>query len=699
MRYRKLCCLVITLSMLCGLCACGKKGASNTLAPKESREIPAATYHSAAEAFAGGSGTEADPYQIATAEQLALFAQVNEEYSADYNNACFVQTADIALNDTSDFSNWEASPPEYQWKPVQFYFKGCFDGGGFSISGMYIRTACLMSQKDEARRGYLRAGLFADVSGVVIENVNLVQAYIQDDRPYGDSIGIGCLAGSVHECQIRNCTVDGVIRAENNISGIGGIASTAGDSVIEGCNFIGTIDGRKCSEAGGIVGTAIGAETLLKNCTAEGVIRLQNENSSAGIGGIAASAYSCRAENCVNRMDVSGDAYGLGGVFGSISITMISDLENWEWSYRNGSFEAVDCVNHGAVTGGEKSDGVGGIVGRIHNSDSRADEMKLTSCVNYGSVTGNTSVGGVIGDLYSGYTLYTIQSCENQGSVSGETAVGGVIGGMSSCVDGSKILSCVNSGTVSAPSPVGGIVGRYFGVSLILPDGKRGQTLFDSCENSGTVDSLGGISGTGGILGELHMDGDNESVLIKDCRNTGTIRSESSARMGGILGTTSALLEKGTWTINGCTNSGTISFGSGTRDFAVGAGPEQEFEASMHVDPSAMSEAEYQQSVEDRTWMVAGGSCVGGIVGRMSRGTVENCVSGGEILLDAESGCYTGAISGQLYQLEDAAPALIRSCRYRADWPIITMPAPTELAPDALKNVTPVSRNELERLY
>ena len=61
----------------------------------------------AAEAFDGGSGTEEDPYQIATAEQLALLAKYVNEGNEDYSKACYIQTADIVMNDTFDLENWD----------------------------------------------------------------------------------------------------------------------------------------------------------------------------------------------------------------------------------------------------------------------------------------------------------------------------------------------------------------------------------------------------------------------------------------------------------------------------------------------------------------------------------------------------------------------------------------------------------------
>ena len=87
-----------------------------------------------ADSFAGGSGTEDDPYLIATAAQLARLAYLI--YSSNTNNSTYralyyLQTADINLN-------------RYYWYPigvsasVSRYFSGVYDGDGYTISNMFV---------------------------------------------------------------------------------------------------------------------------------------------------------------------------------------------------------------------------------------------------------------------------------------------------------------------------------------------------------------------------------------------------------------------------------------------------------------------------------------------------------------------------------------------------------------------------------
>lgn len=109
------------------------------------RDLPEPKYIEAAEAFSGGDGTEQNPYQIASAAELTLLEELirkeaEESNQEDYAKASYVLTADIVLNDCSDFEQWSQNGPEYSWRPIGGgslgNFKGSFDGNGYTISGM-----------------------------------------------------------------------------------------------------------------------------------------------------------------------------------------------------------------------------------------------------------------------------------------------------------------------------------------------------------------------------------------------------------------------------------------------------------------------------------------------------------------------------------------------------------------------------------
>ncbi len=86
------------------------------------------------DSFSGGSGTLDDPYLIADAGQLALLSSLSnsEDYETrlSYSKASYLLTADIQLNDVSDFSEWENAAPENVWRAIgeNGHFDGVFDG-------------------------------------------------------------------------------------------------------------------------------------------------------------------------------------------------------------------------------------------------------------------------------------------------------------------------------------------------------------------------------------------------------------------------------------------------------------------------------------------------------------------------------------------------------------------------------------------
>lgn len=114
-----------------------------------------------ASSYDGGEGTKENPYQIATAEQLARLVKRGCEY-----DECFILTNDIILN--TDFIN---NPHQwYGFSDTAAAFKGNFDGQGYKVTGLYFN-------------GNDSSALFPNVySGdnpVCINNLNIANSYIK----------------------------------------------------------------------------------------------------------------------------------------------------------------------------------------------------------------------------------------------------------------------------------------------------------------------------------------------------------------------------------------------------------------------------------------------------------------------------------------------------------------------------------------
>ena len=83
-----------------------------------------------ADGFAAGTGTENDPYQINTAEELAYFAKTVNE-GQPYNGLYIVLKNDLNLN------NKEWTPIGTDSNP----FRGNFDGGNHTVTRMQISNS------------------------------------------------------------------------------------------------------------------------------------------------------------------------------------------------------------------------------------------------------------------------------------------------------------------------------------------------------------------------------------------------------------------------------------------------------------------------------------------------------------------------------------------------------------------------------
>lgn len=145
----------------------------------------------AAENFQGGSGTEEDPYQIATPEQLAYFAQIiNSEMEEDsgldtYRSAYYQLIQDIDLS-------------SHQWVPIGILnrevsqihyspgFKGVFDGNGYTVKGLTITYSTQDAESNGIKNKY--AGLFGFLSGATVKNLGMVDTYIHTDYSYVGSL-------------------------------------------------------------------------------------------------------------------------------------------------------------------------------------------------------------------------------------------------------------------------------------------------------------------------------------------------------------------------------------------------------------------------------------------------------------------------------------------------------------------------------
>ena len=250
-----------------------------------------------AESFAGGSGTEVEPYQIATAGQLAKLAKdVNSRVAGQtHNNEYFVLTANIDLS-------------AHRWEPIGYavgahssQFNGYFNGDNKSITGLYVKEE--RTQDDDNYSG----GLFGAAGGKVIENVVIQNGYVEAKGPAGLLIGDATISyGS--DKKVVNCKVNGTVKGTEKQTGgmVGYNSGGSYENCIADVNIIGA------GMAGGFVGEDYNG--TYSNCTAKG-----NVSGAWSIGGFAGVLfYQSQAEKCASYGKVEATDWNVGGFAGYV---------------------------------------------------------------------------------------------------------------------------------------------------------------------------------------------------------------------------------------------------------------------------------------------------------------------------------------------------------------------------------------------
>ena len=210
-------------------------------------------------AFSGGSGTQADPYQIASTtdlNQLATDVNGGNDYSGKY----FMLTADIAYTYTKAWN--DASSTENNFVAIggsdgtnNRCFRGDFDGAGHTISGIRIHRSGSAYTDDYQ-------GIFGRTEGANIHGLRLADARITGSDYTGGIVGLNTGNGTVTDCHVASNVCihaaqsytdyhggiigyNGDIIGYNNYSTIANCTSAATLTIASGfyCYFYGAIAG------------------------------------------------------------------------------------------------------------------------------------------------------------------------------------------------------------------------------------------------------------------------------------------------------------------------------------------------------------------------------------------------------------------------------------------------------------------------
>lgn len=378
-----------------------------------SREIQIYLYEDEGN-FAGGSGTAADPYFVASADHINRIR--------DHLNAHFRQMGDINF-DTSPYNEGTG------WKPIGRHidgghpdneppFTGHFDGNNFKIKRLTI--------KDVTQKSH---GLFGLIQDAVIENVNLVNVYVEGNW------ATGALVGSKSGSVIDNCSSSGIIKCfglgegyAGGTDGIGGLIGVAGASGVvrnsrSSCTVI--------NGAGGLIGQSA---TNVENCYATGNVTSHGQGTGGLIG--------------VNTGNIT-DSYATGNVSGPFHVGGL--VGTARGGIITGSYAT------GKVTQKEDHFGQAGLVGGLVGENSRGQIIRSYAKGDVMSESG--PAGGLVGrnTEFAG-TQALIDRCYATGNVSARARVGGLVGLNLE----SSVRNSYAKGNVSGVEhSVGGLIGHY----------------------------------------------------------------------------------------------------------------------------------------------------------------------------------------------------------------------------------------------
>lgn len=496
--------------------ACGWSQAASTYPKLDSNITPAGDpvaggisgnwADAASPNFGGGTGSEANPFLITSAAELAHLAVLVNGVSSPYvepdpqSGKYFRLACDIDL----DGKEWTTIGKSST-------FSGTFDGGGHSIDGLYIGSS------------FQYAGLFGSIDGAKVMNFN-----ISGNISTGGSYYTGMVCASIKSrSSVVDCHSTGTISATTDqVGGITGLSSV--DCTIQDCSFAGTVSGK--DYVGGIVGSGnVGTSdirSIIKRCITYGKV-----NGAGRVGGICGWG-KFDVVDCVNKASViASDSYsgGIGGaIYGSSDVAA----------------ECTGCINYGSVTGQNYTAGICGY-------PSFATFSKAT---NYGTIAGKNAVGGICAKLQ--YAPCDINYGRNFGSISGVGNIGGVVGSITTgTVTNSGNAGAVSGKTSSNISGVGGIAGNA--------GSKSSDASLTNCFNTGAIHDSGTYGYVGGICGSY-------PCKVSNCFNVGTVtKATGYSYSGSVSGMKDTYnIVSSCYYLSGCATDGSatpvVQFGFGS---------------------------------------------------------------------------------------------------------------------------------------
>jgi hypothetical protein len=273
------------------------------------------------------------PYQIDSLANLYWITQNSGSWGSS-----FVQTANI---DASSDSSWNSGAGFTPIGNSATFFTGSYDGGGHSISGLFIYSTT------DNSAGW---GMFAGAKTATIKNLSLLNERV---TVTASGSAVGGLLGSSMGSSIDSCSTTGVIY---------GGGDDAGGLVGSNNNDLGVTSGGHITRSYSSASVSGGTRTY--------------------VGGLVGENYD----------GVVTGSYGTGNVTDDSIAASVGGLVGF--NTEGGSIS--NCYSTGNATGTGSNSEVGGFAGYNYSAST------ISNSYSTGTVTGNSDYGGFIGYVLGG---------------------------------------------------------------------------------------------------------------------------------------------------------------------------------------------------------------------------------------------------------------------------------------------------------
>ena len=332
-----------------------------------------------------GSGTEGDPYQIASAEDLQGL----------YKGGYYKVVNDINL--TAWIGKYSASKG---WLPVGYDGAAVYvDGGGHTITGLWTNSTDAYT------------GLFSKLKDGYIKNLNVEVA---SGKKVKGGQYTGILIAYATGFELSNCSVKGNAEGTKYVGGIAGYFTDSSSSQLSDLTYEGSLSSSTASAyIGGIAGQCTGGLYYVSS-----VVQISATGSNTYIGGLVGSFNnnSRTVSQCTAEVNISSSGTGcyIGGLIGKSSNTVTTGC------YSSGTIQ---------VTGNNSM--TGGIAGYLSGGG-------ISDNYSTATISGTQRTAGLVGQADGGSQ---INRCYATGNITGIYYGAGIVGNLSGT--NTKTTNCV----------------------------------------------------------------------------------------------------------------------------------------------------------------------------------------------------------------------------------------------------------------